>query len=48
MLKLKQELLKQCFNYVEARIKSAEDAITAAKEASQDDTKSSAGEKVCL
>ena len=45
MLDLKQELLKRCFEYAEARIKSAENAITSAKEASQDDTKSSAGDK---
>ena len=45
MLHLKQELLNKCFDYVEERIKSAESAITSAKEASQDDTKSSAGDK---
>ena len=45
MLDLKQELLKRCFEYADARITSAENAITSAKEASQDDTKSSAGDK---
>lgn len=45
MLNLKQELFKKCIQYANERIKSAEDAITAAKEASQDDTKSSAGDK---
>ena len=39
------KLLKRCFDYVEERIRSAENAITSAKEASQDDTKSSAGDK---
>ncbi|MEJ6978889.1 3-oxoacyl-ACP synthase [Pedobacter sp. P351] len=42
---LKQELLKKCFEYAEDRIKSSEKAISSAKEASQDDTKSSAGDK---
>ncbi len=45
MLHLKQELLKKCFEYADDRIKSTENAITSAKEASQDDTKSSAGDK---
>lgn len=45
MLSLKQELLKKCFDYAEKRIHSAEYAIEAAKEASIDDTKSSAGDK---
>ncbi|MBC8052318.1 MAG: 3-oxoacyl-ACP synthase [Sphingobacteriaceae bacterium] len=42
---LKRALLEKCSQYVEERIKSAENAITSAKEASQDDTKSSAGDK---
>ena len=45
MLNLKQELMAKCFEYVETRIRSAENAIISAKEASQDDTKSSAGDK---
>lgn len=45
MLSLKQELLRKCFESVDERIKSAENAIVSAKEASQDDTKSSAGDK---
>ena len=42
---LKEKLLKKCFEAVDERIKSAENAIISAKEASQDDTKSSAGDK---
>lgn len=45
MLNLKQDLLKKCFEYAEIRISSAQYAIEAAKAASQDDTKSSAGDK---
>lgn len=45
MRTLKQDLFNHCLGYAEARITSAEEAITAAKEASQDDTKSSAGDK---
>lgn len=45
MLSLKQELLRRCFESVDQRIRSAENAIFSAKEASQDDTKSSAGDK---
>ncbi|HEY0056404.1 MAG TPA: 3-oxoacyl-ACP synthase [Pedobacter sp.] len=45
MLHLKQELFNKCLEYVEERIASTESAITQAKDASQDDTKSSAGDK---
>lgn len=45
MLTLKEDLMNQCSLYVENRIKSATDSISAAKDASQDDTKSSAGDK---
>lgn len=45
MLNLKRELLKKCSDYVAQRVESATKAIISAKEASQDDTKSSAGDK---
>jgi transcription elongation GreA/GreB family factor len=45
MQEIKAELLAKCLEFVEERIKSAESAIVSAKEASQDDTKSSAGDK---
>jgi len=45
MLNLKRELLKKCSDYVAERVESATNAIVSAKEASQDDTKSSAGDK---
>jgi transcription elongation GreA/GreB family factor len=45
MQNVKQQLLDKCYECVEQRIKSAQNAITSAKEASQDDTKSSAGDK---
>jgi transcription elongation GreA/GreB family factor len=45
MLNVKQELLARCFDWIDERIQAAESAINAAREASQDDTKSSAGDK---
>jgi transcription elongation GreA/GreB family factor len=45
MLHLKQELFNKCLEFVDERIGSTEKAITQAKDASQDDTKSSAGDK---
>jgi transcription elongation GreA/GreB family factor len=45
MLHLKQELFNKCLQFVDERIASTENAINQAKEASQDDTKSSAGDK---
>lgn len=44
-MNIKQQLLNRCFEYVEERIRSSESAIKSAKEAAQDDTKSSAGDK---
>jgi transcription elongation GreA/GreB family factor len=45
MLHLKQELFHKCLQFVDERIASTENAINQAKDASQDDTKSSAGDK---
>jgi transcription elongation GreA/GreB family factor len=45
MLHLKQELFNKCLEFVDERIASTEKAISQAKDASQDDTKSSAGDK---
>jgi transcription elongation GreA/GreB family factor len=45
MLHLKQELFNKCLEFVDERIASTENAINQAKDASQDDTKSSAGDK---
>jgi transcription elongation GreA/GreB family factor len=45
MVDLKQELYKRCLLVAEERIKTAQNAIMAAREASEDDTKSSAGDK---
>lgn len=42
---IKIELFNQCQNYIRDRISAAEHAIAAAREASLDDTKSSAGDK---
>src|SRR5271163_3387958 len=45
MSDLKKELHKQCLDYVEKRIEAAQLAIDEAQKASNDDTKSSAGDK---
>jgi predicted Zn-dependent protease len=45
MSEIKEKLHKQCMDYVEERIASAEHAIAAARESANDDTKSSAGDK---
>lgn len=45
MNQLKQLLYKQCLNYVQQRMDAAQQGIEAAQQASQDDTKSSAGDK---
>lgn len=45
MLDLKKELYKRCLIIADERIATAKNAITAAREASEDDTKSSAGDK---
>ena len=45
MIELKKELYKQCLDYVQQRMQAAEQAIEAAQKASNDDTKSSAGDK---
>jgi hypothetical protein len=45
MINLKKELYNQCLNYVEKRMEAAQLAITEAQKASNDDTKSSAGDK---
>jgi ribosome-binding ATPase YchF (GTP1/OBG family) len=42
---LKKELLQQCIDFVQNRIDNAEQAIKSAQQASNDDTKSSAGDK---
>ncbi len=42
---LKQELFDKCLEFVEERIASTNNAINQAKDASKDDTKSSAGDK---
>lgn len=45
MTGIKEQLHQLCMLYVEERIASAEQAITAARESANDDTKSSAGDK---
>jgi transcription elongation GreA/GreB family factor len=45
MSNIKQLLLQQCISYVQNRIDNAEQAIKSAQQASNDDTKSSAGDK---
>jgi transcription elongation GreA/GreB family factor len=45
MSALKQELYKQCLDYVQKRMDAAQLAIEEAQKASNDDTKSSAGDK---
>lgn len=42
---MKQSLYQLCFNFIEQRIKTATEALLQAQEASNDDTKSSAGDK---
>ena len=44
-MSLKEELLQLCVAYVQTRINNAEQAIKSAQQASNDDTKSSAGDK---
>ena len=45
MIGIKESLFNVCTNYIEARIASAQHAINNAIESSNDDTKSSAGDK---
>jgi len=45
MIDLKKELYKQCLDYVHKMMAAAQLAITEAQNASNDDTKSSAGDK---
>ena len=45
MIALKQQLYNLCVAYVQKRMQAAEDAFRAAEQASNDDTKSSAGDK---
>ena len=45
MNSIKQSLYNLCFNYIEERIQTAQNAIEAARESANDDTKSSAGDK---
>ena len=45
MAGIKERLHQVCMDYVEERIASARQAITAARESANDDTKSSAGDK---
>lgn len=45
MADIKEKLYYACLEYVEDRIASAQQAITAARESANDDTKSSAGDK---
>ena len=45
MSELKKELHKQCFDCVQKRMEAAQTAIEEAQKASNDDTKSSAGDK---
>ncbi len=45
MADIKEKLHRICMDYVEERINSARQAITAARESANDDTKSSAGDK---
>lgn len=42
---MKQSLYQLCLNFIEQRIKTATEALQQAQEASNDDTKSSAGDK---
>lgn len=44
-MSLKEELYKQCFDYVQSRMDAAQQGIDEAQQASKDDTKSSAGDK---
>jgi hypothetical protein len=45
MFNIKQQLYNQCIAYVQTRMAAAEDAYKDAEKASNDDTKSSAGDK---
>ena len=45
MIAIKQQLYNLCVTYVQNRMQEAEDAFRAAEQASNDDTKSSAGDK---
>ncbi len=45
MAYIKERLHRACMDYVEDRIESAQEAIAAARESANDDTKSSAGDK---
>lgn len=45
MARIKERLHSACMDYVEDRISTAQQAITAARESANDDTKSSAGDK---
>ena len=45
MQKIKETLYQLCFNFIEQRIQTADTALQQAREASNDDTKSSAGDK---
>ncbi|MEO8886496.1 MAG: 3-oxoacyl-ACP synthase [Mucilaginibacter sp.] len=44
-MNLKEELYRQCLNYVQTRMDAAQQGINEAQQASKDDTKSSAGDK---
>ena len=44
-MSLKEELYKQCLEYVQSRMDAAQQGIDEAQQASKDDTKSSAGDK---
>jgi len=45
MIGIKEELHKQCMTYIQDCIDTAQQAINAARESANDDTKSSAGDK---
>ncbi len=45
MKKIKTQLYKQCLDFVNQRIETADNAIKSARESANDDTKSSAGDK---
>jgi len=45
MSTIKEQLHNLCITYVQNRMQAAEDAFRAAEQASNDDTKSSAGDK---
>ena len=45
MIRIKEELYKQCLQYVDECINTAQRAIDDARESANDDTKSSAGDK---